>query len=442
MKMLSVAKAVYRNSGLKALLMERKFDQELAVWKRFASSTSAHAGQDSAADKQIKVLIVPPDPLYLTHSRGDQAMLTVVIDWIRQELSSEAEVHILTSGDSARGPAQTLGCKPVPLLQSAGAQEILDTIHAENFDYAFLIGADTVDGKLNPVFSQKMILATDAVRLSGGVARVLGFSYAKDRFARMGESFDQIGEEVRVHLRDPKSLARLAEDTTHDLVQVADLAFMLRPADVSDLPEAGWIAARKAEGRRVIGLNFNPMPFEGDRTQHDRAASVLADVLAEMAERENLAFLLVAHDFRHDNSDLYSLGYLADRMGGTEFSWASNTLHASQIKGLCALLDGVVTARMHFAIASLGAGTPVCVATYRNKFSGLLDLFGLGGECLLAPEDFGDAHKVQAQLTNFVAQLPQLAQTVGAHLPSVMDLSSENFAGMVPQGEMALEEKR
>lgn len=427
MKLTSLLRLAYRGSGLKSKVMERRFESELNVWKAFSKRTQAAPSKMRASSGKLKVLVVPPDPLYLTHSRGDQAMLSVVADWVRGNLAQDADIFILTSGPSAMSPAEKLGCTALPLLEGLGAQDLLQKLYDAAFDHAFLIGADTIDGKMNPVFSQKLILAIDAVRLSGGQARVMGFSYSKDRFARMGETFDQLQPDIRLQLRDPNSLERLSSDTARELVQVADLAFLLQAARVADLPEAQWIASRKAEGKRVIGLNFNPMAFEGDSGKHERAASLLASVLVQMAKQQKVAFLLIAHDFRHDNSDIHSLTFMASSMASVETSWASNDLHASQIKGLCTLLDGVITARMHLAIASLGAGTPVCVVTYRNKFRGLLNFFEFDSGCLLSSDDFKNSETIRERLTVFIAGFDRLEAQISTNLPKVMALSRKNF---------------
>ena len=78
---------------------------------------------------------------------------------------------------------------------------------------------------------------------------------------------------------------------------------------------------------------------------------------------------------------------------------------AWDVKGLCAHLDGVLTGRMHLAIAALGTGTPPLSVAYRGKFEGLMRHIGLDGG-LIAPEAFLDCSHTVTVLEAFTRDLP------------------------------------
>ena len=113
-----------------------------------------------------------------------------------------------------------------------------------------------------------------------------------------------------------------------------------------------------------------------------------ASALLAVARRHRVSWLLLPHDFRGERGDNAALAPLAQRVGATlgeRVLHAGEPLSAAQLKAMAGVTDGIVTGRMHLAIAALGRGVPVAALTYQDKFQGLWTHFDLPLDLLLAP---------------------------------------------------------
>jgi colanic acid/amylovoran biosynthesis protein len=100
---------------------------------------------------------------------------------------------------------------------------------------------------------------------------------------------------------------------------------------------------------------------------------------------------------------------------------------AAELKQLAAKLDGVVTGRMHLAIAALGSGVPVATFAYQDKFEGLLMLFGLPQTTLGTLSQLLDVHRLAHFIESFLHELPELGVLVHSALPEVMQKAESNL---------------
>jgi len=166
----------------------------------------------------------------------------------------------------------------------------------------------------------------------------------------------------------------------------------------------------------------------------------LAAVAMERLSREhNASWLLLAHDYRPEIADDNCLRPLADRLKptlGDHVHHVDQALSAGEIKAVVGLVDGVITGRMHLAIAALGQGTPVAAITYQDKFQGLFAHFGVSESLLLSPAEF----LVDDNFEKFVQQFLSTHEAVGGKvrqmLPAVMELSRANIAPLLDESAM------
>lgn len=179
---------------------------------------------------------------------------------------------------------------------------------------------------------------------------------------------------VVLNLRDAISLQRFDDFARKRAHLVADAAFMLTPrADTAAVKQiAASIARQREQGRKVFVFNIHPMLFRKPEPAKLRQMIELAAVAMERLSREhNASWLLLAHDYRPEIADDNCLRPLADRLKptlGDHVHHVDQALSAGEIKAVVGLVDGVITGRMHLAIAALGQGTPVAAITYQDKF--------------------------------------------------------------------------
>ena len=114
-------------------------------------------------------------------------------------------------------------------------------------------------------------------------------------------------------------------------------------------------------------------------------------------------------------------------------------LSASEIKAVAGLVDGVVTGRMHLAIAALGQGTPVAAITYQDKFQGLFAHFGVSESLLLSPEQLLAGDNLEKFLLRFLGAYKTAGAQVRNMLPAVMELSRANIAPLRGDGLMSVD---
>lgn len=102
---------------------------------------------------------------------------------------------------------------------------------------------------------------------------------------------------------------------------------------------------------------------------------------------------------------------------------------AANIKAITGLMDGVVSSRMHLAIAALGMNVPVLVSDYQGKFSGLFKHFRLPQEFVVAPTDF-ISENFEAIFDDFYSRTDELWAIIKKNLPEVLKLSQKNFTSV------------
>jgi polysaccharide pyruvyl transferase WcaK-like protein len=143
------------------------------------------------------------------------------------------------------------------------------------------------------------------------------------------------------------------------------------------------------------------------------------------------AFVLIPHDFRPVFGDLPTLEAVIAAMApeARERVWVIKDIKdPAELKGFVGGLDGVLTGRMHLAIAAMGQGIPVAGVTYQGKFEGLLRHFEIGEGLTIAPPDAANPDRLIPFFKHWLKGLEQEAASISAHLPHVTALSMLNFS--------------
>ena len=147
-----------------------------------------------------------------------------------------------------------------------------------------------------------------------------------------------------------------------------------------------------------------------------------------------MAWLLLAHDFRTRTScsdTLAEIERLTQGRLGNRLLRPTDELSARELKAIVTKLDGVVSGRMHLAIAALGQGTPVSCLTYQDKFEGLFEHYGLPSSLLMDPQQALRAGALESLLRAFVESANTHRQQVARHWPHVRRLAAINLAPLL-----------
>lgn len=378
--------------------------------------------------------VVPCDPYSIVGSKGDEAMLEASVSFVKKMLGIKS-VYIAGSDSSlysivhARGAfLSTIGRTGVfPFSAFSNIREVEPAV-------AIVMGADMMDGFYSPVSTLRMIVAADLMARLGAKTAFLGFSFNESPYWPLRYAFRCLSGRVSINLRDPVSLERFERFTGRKANLVADSAFLLEKNTDTEPVRAchEWIERENSSGRKVIALNFHPMLFKGEnsRENFERLFRSIREATLRFSQGQAVSWILLPHDDREHAGDMTTLGRLFKSLSPEE---AAHVLHvetpptAAEIKGILSRVDGALTGRMHLAIAALGAGVPVMCLAYQDKFSGLMQHFGLPASLVLDPQKVADPDVLSQALTEFCRDLPELTEKVQSRLPAVLSMAEKTF---------------
>jgi colanic acid/amylovoran biosynthesis protein len=384
-----------------------------------------------------RVIFVTADSQGLIGSRGDAAMLTGALEQIR-DVSEPIEVFIACATPNAVEIAHSLGCKTFRVWGSIFMPfYFLRSILEIRPDAGFFMGADIMDGHYSPVTSMRMLISSDLVARFGASSRFLGFSLNATVPLLVKAAFRLVDGRVQVNLRDPISLQRhqrIAGKTGH---LVADTAFLLKPSSPGEIsePALNWVSSERAMGRLVLGVNFHPMLFSKETAakQTQKLAMALSSAMAHVQGQQPVSWLLVPHDDRIEAGDMSSLALLPELLQPSvrEHTYRIITPpSAGELKTIAGSLDGVITGRMHLAIATLGQGVPVLTFAYQGKFEGLMKHFEFPDWVVVDPNSVISDGNLTDMVVRFAAELPALTAQVHNRLPTVLEATRATFRNL------------
>jgi len=382
-----------------------------------------------------RFVLVPCDPWTFVGSKGDEAMIRAVVGQLKA-VNPELSVLVFTATDAASEAAQAMGFATRQIWDE-GMSAMFEAIKAFDPDAIAVLGADCMDGHYSPVTTLTMLALADLGSRAGARTSILGFSFNDHPYPGLKKAFEALHDRVQIHVRDAISFERFQRFSRAKGKLVADAAFQLAPDQqspaVHDL--AGWAEVQRRSGRVVLGFNVHPMLLgEPGPQELRRLIDQVASALEAYLDREPVALALISHDYRAKVGDDICLKPLAERLTlkfGERVHHDTTVCTAAQLKAKAGLMDGVVTGRMHLAIASLGMGVPVAALTYQDKFQGLMKHVDLPQDLLLAPEELKHPERLLDVLLKFHQSLPALRSRVQQRLPAVAAASAENVAPLI-----------
>ena len=401
----------------------------LGDWNRLARECAARP--KPASVPRNRILIFPSDLGAITGALGDDAMITASLE-VLGERTPDLAVDMFCEARAA-DIVRAKGFHPIVLP----ALPDFPAAMAKLFDGApymamIALGADIMDGYYSHIAATRILIAADLAQKSGVPATILGCSFNDKPVALLADIYRRLDPGVALNMRDEISLNRIRAFAPVTPNLVADSAFNLKPGKVDPATQT-WVDDQRARGRTIVGMNVHPMLIKG--ATPDQVEQIIATTTAALqaasAAHPEVSWLMLPHDYRGADGDARCLKPVYDGLvaaGGIETHFLDGEHRAADLKAMAGLTDGVVTGRMHLAIASLGMGVPVLSLTYQDKFEGLYRHFDLPSSLLLPPAIFDQGAALGQAISGFVADLPALSTTVARAKPKVLALARDNYA--------------
>jgi len=375
------------------------------------------------------VLVLPSDPDTLVGSKGDEAMLTACFDHFRAQVP-DVEFIVLVRSELAKREAVRMGLVPRSVWERGPAMDQFGEILAGlDAMHVVIVGADIMDGFYLPSVSAERFAFADLAARAGLPVTVTGYSFNESPERGLISIVERMDEAVALNVRDPISLQRWQLFTAREANLVADVAFLLRPtpADQIDAELVEWVAGERQRRRIVFAFNLHDAVLRGVADRREALYRVGME-LRHAAERRAVSWLLLTHDYRDPATEaalLEEVHRAADlgrvsRLAGRPYS-------ARDLKGIAGLMDGVITGRMHLAVAALGMGVPVAAFDYQGKFEGLFEHFGLSQRRLGQLPELLEDDGLRAFLKNFLSRRRTERWRIKRRLPAVLELARRNF---------------
>ncbi|TRA99515.1 MULTISPECIES: polysaccharide pyruvyl transferase family protein [Rhizobium/Agrobacterium group] len=377
-----------------------------------------------------RILIVACDPITIFGSLGDDAMITAAVQHARAK-NPDVEVDVLVEGQGFNNSLHQRGFVPVDIFGKPNfIKELAEKFLARKHDCVVVVGADVMDGYYHPLVSAKLLASLDLAAAAGIKSFILGFSFNEAPHPALAGFYRALHPRVSLNVRDAVSLERLKNFAPVQAALVADSAFSLTSEDPDEDTNA-WIAQKRAQGYRVMGFNLHPLLFKNaDQAQIETIIIRGAEALQFAIDTRPVCWLLIPHDYREKVGDEACLRAMAERMPASKADrvrYLDGKWSAAVLKGVTGQLDGVVSGRMHLAIAALGKGVPATCIAYQGKFEGLYRHFGLSTANLLSPSAFYTDDGIKNALIDFIDQSEEIRENVGKKLPEILELSGRNF---------------
>jgi polysaccharide pyruvyl transferase WcaK-like protein len=389
--------------------------------------------------KPSSALLLPPSA---PGSVGDEAMVVAAVDHLKSQ--GIDRIELVSYNIKMEYPVSEIGSFDMRdyFIYTSGFKFLQKALQfgcfVSQFEKFYFLGADLMDGYYSDYVTFKRVKLVEMAARMGVKSTILGFSFNKQPTKIAIESIKNLPDTVQLCTRDAVSQERLEKSIERSVKLVADVAFLLQPAQESDkvLSIDEWIDKQKKEERFIIGINCNNQLVE--KIKNQTAKTLVKAYIERLSSlfnaRQNLSFLLIPHDFRSikgNSSDDTLAKLILEGLPAEMQSYCKKIptpCRAAEIKAMVANVDLVVSGRMHLAIATLGQGVPVFCITYQGKFEGLFQHFGLKN-MTLEPTDLldSDPSVFVNYLVSSIENKNALDQQIQEKLPKVKELAKSNF---------------
>jgi polysaccharide pyruvyl transferase WcaK-like protein len=377
------------------------------------------------------VAILPPGD---AGSLGDEAMVMATIDYFKSLGVSKIGIFSYSST-----PCCVEAHPDIEVLRFGSILNFATVV--SRYDAFLCLGADMLDGYYKEKTSLTRIQRTLIAAKTGAKSCILGFSFNENPKPSIIKALNALPPEIRLCARDPVSHGRLVSYLNRPVDLVADLAFLLSPAEHSDIAcqTLNWIDIQKQQGRLIVGLNANyQMVKHLGLVDSQKVIEFYVQTISSLFQKEQkTSFVLVSHDFRNASgqpSDLEFSSQIWEKLSPEIKPYCfkvPDPCQAAEIKAMVKTLDVMISGRMHLAIACLGQGVPTACLTYQGKFEGLFKHFGIDG-LTIDPAHALQRGNLDDVMEPIIKNRHELRQRICAKLPDIRQLSQANFKEINP----------
>lgn len=348
---------------------------------------------------------------------GDQAMVQAIVEQVDGPVTlvvqrEDSFVELVSGRGFVRVEVLPAFIRVDPPFRFAGAVRFSRLLHQASA--LIVVGADLMDGSYNITASLARVSALNLAARSGIEARVVGFSYSGAPERTLTSALRSLKGGPALFARDPVSYTRLVRHKVRNVTLSADVVFTSKgrtsPADVV-IPSPRSFAVVNASG--LIASRYSKQIDE------------YRFVFDAIRERGIQSIVVLPHVLSDDSrSDLPICRELLARFGTTSDVLVARTLEPSEVRGLVANAEFVVTGRMHLAVMALSGAVPAWALGTQGKVEGLFEHFGLAPFAVSPRPGFGSEIGLQIR----TADLDSVRVQIRSALPRVEELSALNLS--------------
>lgn len=334
-------------------------------------------------------------------SFGDEGMIQGSRDSI---LGVSGTPHLLTPGPV--DPWTQMGVEGVrsidriiaPGRMHIGARKLRGISAAERI---VVLGADSVDGAYGiRSITQRVSLLNVAVAQRRH-AELANFSFRRNPSNDALATLRALDKRVRLTARDTSSQQRAANALQREVAVFPDVAAYMRPGATAAINNLELWAKATLRPLAFLVPNTHLSAFNG--AGYEEVKARFGSYVAALSEG-GFAVVVLAHDVRDEPGDVALSRALAKPFSSHDVAVAVPR-NAQEAKGMLALGQVVVTARMHAGVAALSQGVPCVGLDYVDKFTGQFRWYGA--------EDFVTAWENNPDPAEVLGMAQRAAQSAG-----------------------------
>ena len=372
--------------------------------------------------KQPYAVIVPPAGY---GSIGDDAMVRVLI----RESKKRGLVPILLGGSDAITWSHIWKVKTADYRKKVTTTVNLMMLLLKSRNL-YIIGADIMDGHYDVDLVRRRLKLARVFSRIGIDTSVTGFSFNNPPNKVLCEEFNKLNG-VNLFLRDIPSLERFESKTKSKGIISADLAFLTQfsgsDKNVKNIIE--WVDAKKKDGKIVIIVNINWLPFRSSELSVNELIQRYTEICLEVNRGLNngASFLIVPNDFRDSEKlgDRKLLKLLHDSLLvelGSNCKLVDIDFNSEELKLFSEKCDFVITGRMHLAIITATNSIPAFSVSYQAKFGGFYKYIGLERmDLMIEPHELLENHVASRILAN-IHKRHELSSKISDELPEIQGM--------------------
>lgn len=378
-------------------------------------------------------LILPPsDP----GSLGDEAMVVGIVNYLRQRGLTNISL-IAYYNVNEKYPVDSYEYLDLKDFFTNGISYrslwkfIQFGYSVSQYERFYCLGADIMDGYYSDVRTLKRVKMVEMAAKVGLLSAILGFSYNSKPTQLSVKVLHDLPTQVSLYAREKVSYQRLiAKVPDHPVHLIADLAFLLSPAETSEKVARSleWIQAQRNDKNQILGININSLLLKmlPEQTADTLVQTFVDSIVTVHEQNPSLSFMLLPHDSRQTQENLSDdilankiLEKLPTQLQSHCFK-IPFPCQAAEVKAIVKHIDYVISSRMHLAIACLGQGIAVACITYQDKFAGLYQHFDLK-PLTISPQELFEPNtsKLVDLIWNLIQQQSQLNEQIERKLPEV-----------------------